>query len=554
MRDWEKERSDEISEIVLVAHIICILIFLMVIASFYNFRIGANFYWPFALLLLAFSAIGALYLARKVLSKIFFMGQSKTDELILLMVIFPLTIAFLWYTGNFVGAKVLVTIPVMIAATAFGSRVGICASVLVAVILFFMDFYIFHKLPSDVFQTNVIVVGVTTLLAWLVGSLITVERRIQEELAQLADYDQLTGLSNHRYFQEKLVISLKEAAKKAEPLSIVLFDIDQFRYYNTTYGYQKGDQILEAIGPLLQNPTYPGVYSARYGSNQFMLALSGKDRSEAVGLVEEIREKMTAAATGCLVQEQNEPAYKPFTMSMGIATYSRDATEALSLCRAAEDDLFRAKYTKGMAYLYRSVLSELNTLRIQEAFPSLQAFVALINSKDRYTFGHSERVEAFSLALADKLKMSEEEKTLLRYGAYLHDIGKIEIEMDVLNKKGALEPHEWDIMKSHTILGSEIVKPLVAFRDIVPIVRSHHENLDGSGYPDGLKGDQIPFLAQIVRVTDSFDAMISDRPYRKGLSVAEACAELRRGSGTQYNPVLVDRFVEAVEDHSINLS
>ncbi|MEW6172452.1 MAG: HD-GYP domain-containing protein [Bacillota bacterium] len=172
----------------------------------------------------------------------------------------------------------------------------------------------------------------------------------------------------------------------------------------------------------------------------------------------------------------------------------------------------------------------------------------MINTKDRYTFGHSERVMSYSLALAEKVGLSEEEKDVLRYGAYLHDIGKIEIETAILNKEGSLDKEEWATMKNHAKYGTGIIQPLAAFKEIVPVVRFHHENYDGSGYPDGLRGEEIPLLARILRIADSFDAMTTDRPYRKAMSFSDACREIGRCAGRFYDPQLVPVFFEAVKE------
>jgi putative nucleotidyltransferase with HDIG domain len=235
-------------------------------------------------------------------------------------------------------------------------------------------------------------------------------------------------------------------------------------------------------------------------------------------------------------------------MSMGVAAYPADGTEALSLIRAAENDLFRNKYSRGKPYLYQSVLSEISTLKIKDAFPTLQSLVTLISTKDKYTFGHSERVMSYALALAEKLGLTGDEKDTLRYGAYLHDIGKIDIETAVLRKETSLNEDEWKAMKSHTVRGSDLILPLAAFKGIVPIIRSHHENYDGTGYPDGLKGRDIPLVARILRIADSFDAMTTDRPYRKALSLTEACEELKRYAGSYYDPELVSVFLGTVEE------
>ncbi|MEW6769854.1 MAG: HD domain-containing phosphohydrolase [Bacillota bacterium] len=548
MREWEEKRAEELSEYILVTHIISVLIFLMVIASFYNLKLGKDLPGVFTesiLIALAFLCI-IVYTIRKIIPKVTLLDQPKTDELLLLVIVFLLTLGFLWFSKNFFGAKVLIMVPAIIAATAFGRYGGIAAAVLSGVLLFLLDYRASRALPDEVFQTNLLVGSVAVLSAWVVGGLMEVEKKTQRELLKLADYDQLTGLYNHRFLQEKLARSVQEAAEKKIPLAAVLFDIDQFKYYNTVYGYQKGDEILTAIGKLLLEEVHEPDYAARYGSDEFMVVLPGLNKDEAGEAAAILKERMQARAVSCLDGGGVPP--QPFSISTGVVGYPADGDAALALIRAAEDDLFRTKYSGGKTYLYRSVLSEISTLKIKDAFPTLQTLVALINAKDRYTFGHSERVLSYALALAEKMDLSGEEKDLLRYGAYLHDIGKIEVESPVLNKPSFLDKKEWELMKKHTVWGSELLQSLVAFREILPIIRSHHENYDGSGYPDHLKGEEIPLLARILRLADSFDAMTSNRPYRKALTFSEACEELKRYAGTLYDPELVPLFLEAVKE------
>lgn len=548
MRKWEQKRSQEISEYILVTHIVSLLIFLMIIFGFYNLPLGLSL--PIYLLFIfATFVIGiTAYIGRKLLPRITFLDQPQIDEILLLAVIFPLAFIFLWYSHNFFGAKVLILIPAIIAATTFGKLLGTVTAILASALLFFLDYRLHHYLAPEIFQANSIIASVIILLAWLVGGLMEIERKTQEDLLQLADYDQLTGLYNHRYLQEKLALTLKKAAAENLPVSLALLDIDQFKYFNTVYGYQKGDEILANLGQLLREEVREPSYAARYGTDEFALVFPGKDKDEALKIAAHLKQKMVNHATLCLLDGEKALPFKPFTIVTGLASYPVDGDGVSSLVRAVENDLFRAKYARGNTYLYYSIISEISTLKVKEAFPTLQALVALINIKDRYTFGHSERVMSYSLALAEKLSLSEEEKDTLRYGAYLHDLGKIEVENYVLNKPGPLNENEWKFMQNHTVWGSEMVKPLVFFQEISQIIRHHHENYDGSGYPDGLKGEEIPLLARIVRLADSFDAMTTDRPYRKALGYSEASQELQRHAGTYYDPLLLGPFLEAVKE------
>jgi diguanylate cyclase (GGDEF)-like protein/putative nucleotidyltransferase with HDIG domain len=564
MHGWEEKRAREIKDYILNSQVISLLIFAMIIFSFYNLKLGENItnFSKGSIALFVLCIVVIVYVTRQILPKITLLNQAKIDEILLIGLIFPLTFAFLYFSKDFFGAKVLIVVPVMITATAFGSYWGTGGAVMASALLFFLDYLIFHRLPPDVFQTNLIVSSVTILSAWLIGGLMGVERKTQQELVKMADYDYLTGLYNHRYLQEKLASFLPETSpvaknnpssatpKKAAPgsgkLTLVLFDINQFKYYNTLWGYQKGDEFLAAMGKLLLDEVKNPAYVARYGGDEFILVLPETDKQAALPLAHDLIEKMTTAVTSCLPEEERAKCLKPLTISVGMAGYPVDGKAVLPLIRAAEDDLFRIKYSLDKAYLYKSVLSEISALKIKDAYPALQAFVALINARDRYTFGHSERVMSYAVALGEKLALSEEEIDILRYGAYLHDIGKIEIEASVLNKEGALDKAEWETMKKHPVWGNEIVQMMVALNEIGPVIRSHHENYDGSGYPDGLKEENIPFLARILRLADSFDAMITDRPYRKALEFSEACLELKRHAGTFYDPRLVKPFLVAV--------
>lgn len=547
MRDWEKRRDRELSEYTLTANVFSVLIFLMIIASFFNFKLGQDLNPPpmhFTLIVIFLYTI--IYISRSLIKKVSFLSSVKTDELTLLLVIFSLTLGFLWYSESFYNTKVLIMVPSIIAATAFGKYPGLSVAVISGALLFLLDYESLHALPDTVFQTDLIVGSVAVLSAWVVGGLMEVEKKTQRELLKLADYDQLTGLCNHRFLQEKLAATLEQASRQNIAVSLVLLDIEQFRYYNAVCGYQQGDKMLTAIGGLLQEELKEPYYAARYGSDEFMLVFPGLEKDRALETAAAIERLIQSEVVSRLVDRHTFT--KPFVMSTGIASYPGDGLEAVQLVRAAESDLFRNKYSRGKPYLYQSVLSEISALKIKDAFPTLQSLIMLINTKDKYTFGHSERVMSYALALAERLGLPEETKDALRYGAYLHDIGKIEIDSAVLNKETSLDENQWEIMKSHPVWGSDMILPLGAFKEIVPIIRSHHENYDGTGYPDGLKGQEIPLVARILRIADSFDAMTTDRPYRRALSFAQACEELQKCAGTLYDPELVSSFLEVVEE------
>jgi len=171
------------------------------------------------------------------------------------------------------------------------------------------------------------------------------------------------------------------------------------------------------------------------------------------------------------------------------------------------------------------------------------ALADTIEKRDPYTGGHTKRVMTYSMAIGEEMGLPKEQLELLKLSAILHDIGKIGIRDEVLLKQSRLTKEEYETIKKHTIYGEEILKHIKQMRDVIPGVKYHHERPDGKGYPEGLKGEQIPLIARIIAVADTFDAMVTDRPYRKGLPFEKAIEELKRCSGTQFDPEAVEAFI-----------
>ena len=168
-----------------------------------------------------------------------------------------------------------------------------------------------------------------------------------------------------------------------------------------------------------------------------------------------------------------------------------------------------------------------------------------IDAKDPYTKGHSTSVSRYSEALARAINLPESEIEQISLGALLHDVGKIGIPENVLRKTSNLSDDEWKIMKQHPVIGAEkVLRPNPVLRELIPIVKYHHERIDGKGYPDGLKGDEIPLAARIVAIADTFHALVSDRPYRKGMPLDKACEILMSGAGIQWDEDLVRKFIQ----------
>jgi len=189
---------------------------------------------------------------------------------------------------------------------------------------------------------------------------------------------------------------------------------------------------------------------------------------------------------------------------------------------------------------------------LQESYMATMKSLALvIEAKDRTTRGHLERTQAYGMALARRMDPALAEAVELGYGFFLHDLGKVGIPEDILSKAGPLSGEEWALMRGHPVIGAQIVAPIRFLGEAAQVIRHHHERFDGTGYPDGLAGRAIPLPARIFAVADSFDAMISDRPYRRARPVEVALEEIEDGAGTQFDPEVVDAFVSLVGEESL---
>ena len=435
-----------------------------------------------------------------------------------------------------------------------GMERGMLIAAISSVIILGMDLImVINIVINPYFEDDLILCGVFVLTAWPLGYYAKIERDYIKELENMVHKDGLTGVYNHRFFCDALKQQVLNSEKQQQPISMLFIDIDYFKEYNDLYGHQKGDEALRVIGDLLNSSIKQGEIVARYGGEEFAMLLPNTDEKEAIRIAEQIR--MTIEKTYFTGQE-NQPNGN-LTVSLGISTYPNKAKNDLELIKSADDALYRAKFfNRNRVEIYTSILDDLKK-EIDEKdvalITSIKTLISVINAKDRYTYAHTEKVVIYSRLLAERLKLTEKDKKTLIYGAYMHDIGKINISKDILNKKMPLTGEEWRGLKEHSAEGVEIIRPVNSLQHIIPLIAHHHERYDGNGYPDGLKGEGIPFLARVLTVVDSFDAMTSNRPYNKRKSYEEGIEELRRCSGTQFDPSIAETFIEAIIDSKDNL-
>ena len=392
-------------------------------------------------------------------------------------------------------------------------------------------------------------INLTTIYNEIAVSL-DIHKKENSTLKVLSSIDALTTLYNERYFQEYFNTRILESNMV---VSAIFCDVDNFSLVNQIYGYNMGDLLLIRVASAIRKELGDSGTAFRLANDSFMLLLEEVDKSEAYKIAENIRCKISDSS---FIRGELENVL--LSMSFGIVSYPEDVSDLSIIIDKAEKALYYAMNNGGnQCQFYRNSIDSIAELGREEYVKrkmqvnSVYALAVAIDAKDNYTGNHSQTVSKFVMDLAEKLGSSEKEKDDLRMGALLHDCGKIGIPDDIVRKPGKLSLDEWNIIKSHPLLGYDIAKCIIDDPFILSCVRNHHERWDGKGYPDGLSKLNIPYYARIVCIADAYHAMISDRPYRPGLCKEIAVSELRKQSGTQFDPSLVELFIEVVDGYDI---
>jgi len=546
MQGWQRKRSEKIADMVLGAHLLTYLL----AVSLFLVRLPRSYSYPGLIaVLLGFFLPAAVFAFADY--QLFYKWQDKRHKyrLILwniakLMLLFLIITYVLASSGNIIHLEgALYLVPVVLAAITFGRLGGFIFAGAASFSLFMLVRVEVQALQGAAFEGVYILTGVFLLLAWFLGGIMEVEKSISEHLAALANEDELTGLGNHRYFQERLQLHIEAAGKENGALSLVLLDIDDFKKFNDTYGHFRGDLVLSELAALLKKSIPSAAEIFRYGSDEFTVLLPGVELREAALIADSLRE--TVAQHRFFTEGLH--LFEGLTVSAGVANFPYHAKGRIDLLEAADEALFSSKVTgRNRIRVYLGVLEKIIHSvgkDEKELVSSLSTLITLINARDRYTYGHSERVAYYIKIFASSFGLTKEYTRLLEYGAFLHDIGKLETPQEILNKKGPLSEREWAVMQEHPRLGAEILRPITFLQPVIPMILHHHENYDGTGYPSGLSGDEIPFAARLLRIVDSFDAMKTNRPYRKPLTPEEIIAEMKKGSGSLYDPYLLEVFL-----------
>jgi diguanylate cyclase (GGDEF)-like protein len=368
--------------------------------------------------------------------------------------------------------------------------------------------------------------------------------------------DSLTKLYNHRYFCKALAEQVEKVG--SAELSLLLIDLDLFKLFNDLYGHLEGDKALEKVASIMVRLVGQKGIVCRYGGEEFTIILPYHDSKRAFDMAEKIRIEIQR-----IFFNINDVTQRFLTVSIGVCTYPHAAPNAEELLNRADLAMYTAKnqgknhtviYTPTVFYPGKLYDAGNEVMAIEPNYTAtIYALTAAIDAKDHYTFGHSQRVAKYATILASALNLDKSHVEIIREAALLHDVGKIGIPESILTKTGMLTDEEYDIVKRHVEMSLTIIKYLPSLNHTVPAVFGHHERWDGRGYPRGIKGENIPLTARCLAITDAFDAMTSDRPYRASLSVDSALIEIKNNIGFQFDPHIANIFIELVRNSTINV-
>ncbi|HEV3232610.1 MAG TPA: diguanylate cyclase [Candidatus Dormibacteraeota bacterium] len=405
-------------------------------------------------------------------------------------------------------------------------------------------------LHSSTFNTAAVFVAA----AAIVGLLCFLTVRVLERTEIESLHDDLTGLPNRRYFNDILARELSRAERNHRPLSVINLDLDHFKRINDSLGHQRGDEVLQRFAGVLADQVRGIDLSARYGGEEFVVLLPDTDKEGALLVAEKVRRAAAEVTIGGRGPERQQVAGR-LTVSAGVASYPDDGEDRELLLRRADQAMYLAKSLGrnqvigfGSAVPLTSFSTDpgrINLMVRNANRATVEALAAAIDARDSYTHGHSRRVADYAALIGRELDLRPKDLEVLTLGALLHDLGKIGVPDSLLRKPGRLTEAERREVQDHTVIGHQMVQGVEFLRTVAPIILHHHENVDGSGYPHGLAGEEIPLLARIVKVADAFDAMTSSRIYREAAGAEWALGELSRSAGRQFDPEVVAALAAA---------
>lgn len=348
---------------------------------------------------------------------------------------------------------------------------------------------------------------------------VTEERARENDILYLSYHDSLTGLYNRRFFEEELK---RMDCGRMLPLAIIMGDVNGLKFTNDVFGHIEGDRLLMSAASILQNACREGDVIARWGGDEFVVLLPKADEKAA-------REICGKIEKACSIDSGNPVVT---SISLGYSVKVKPEQQIIKVLKNAEDSMYKKKFFENKSYR-SSIIASIKKTLFEKDYQSPQ---------------HTERNREICYAIGKLMGLSREKLGELELLAALHDIGNITIADCILNKAGKLSEEEWREVKSHPETGFRIAQSLPELAPVAEYILAHQEHWDGGGYPRGLKGEDIPLLSRIVAVVSAFDAMTSERPYRRAMKKAEAVKEIVKNAGTQFDPEVVERFLKVMEE------
>ncbi len=354
-------------------------------------------------------------------------------------------------------------------------------------------------------------------LLFCVARDISEKKAKEKELNYALFHDHLTGLYNRRFFEAEME---RLDTKRQFPLAIIMIDINGLKIINDSYGHDKGDKMLQKAAKILQDSVRAEDIVARLGGDEFALLLPKTNQATTEIICERIREKCQASSTDEI----------PISLGLGFSLKERTEQDIYKVLDKADSNMQKDKLTASRSTKNRVVKGLLNTL----------------GTKTAETEEHTIRMTNLALNLGHQLNLNQNQLNDLALLATLHDIGKVVIPEAVLNKPGDLNKAEWDKIKEHPERGYRIALATEEFAHVAEYILYHHEKWDGSGYPEGLKKEEIPLLARIIAIIDAYDVMTNRRPYKEPISKEQALREIKNCAGSQFDPRLAEKFNQII--------